>query len=63
MNIESYLKRIKAAPKKTKKNIKITHEFSHIGYSDDGTKKVNQDVYFKYKNLGGNSNQIYFGVW
>ncbi len=63
MNLESYLKKLKSAPKETKKNIRQIHEFSHIGYSDDGTKKVNQDVFFKYKNLGGNPNQIYFGVW
>lgn len=65
MNIESYLKKIKSnpIPKVANKNIKMIHEFSHIGYADDGTKKMNQDVFFKYKNLGGNPDQVFFGVW
>jgi hypothetical protein len=59
------LKKIKSNPPPvpTKKNIKMVHEFSHKGYADDGTKKVNQDNFFKYKNLGGNPNQMFFGVW
>jgi hypothetical protein len=59
------MKRIKSnqLQKETKKNIKMIHEFSHIGYADDGTKKINQDNYFKFKNLGGNPNHFYFGVW
>ena len=45
-----------------KKIIKSIHEFSKVGYSGS-SKKVNQDIYFVYKNLGGNTNHIFLGVW
>lgn len=45
-----------------KRIIKSIHEFSRVGYSGS-SKKVNQDNYFVYRNIGGNQNHIFLGVW
>lgn len=45
------------------KNIKMIHEYSKVGYSGYGVKKVNQDNYFVFKNFVSNPNHIYMAVW
>jgi hypothetical protein len=50
-------------PSVPKKTIKEIYEYTRVGYSGYGVKKVNQDRYFSYKNFNNNSNYIYFAVW
>lgn len=46
-----------------KKKIKTIHEFTKVGFSGYGVKKVNQDNYFIFRNFSGNPNYIYMAVW
>lgn len=43
--------------------VKKILEFSKPGLDDDHEEKTNQDSYFVYKNLFGEENKFYFGVW
>jgi hypothetical protein len=46
-----------------KKTIKLIHEYSKVGFSGYGVKKVNQDNYFIFKNFVNNPNHIFMAVW
>jgi hypothetical protein len=46
-----------------KKTIKLIHEYSKVGFSGYGAKKVNQDNYFVFKNFVNNPNHIFMAVW
>jgi hypothetical protein len=46
-----------------KKKIKTIHEYSRVGFSGYGVKKVNQDNFFVFKNFVSNPNHIYMAVW
>ncbi len=45
------------------KTIKNIHEFTKVGYSGPGVKKVNQDNFFVYRNFNGSPNNIFMSVW
>jgi len=45
------------------KIIKNIHEFTKVGYSVPGVKKVNQDNFFVYRNFNGSPNNIFMSVW
>ncbi len=45
------------------KFIKEICHLSRVGYSGEGVKKVNQDIYFLYENFNDNPNDSYMGVW
>jgi hypothetical protein len=49
--------------KPLQKNIKNIHEFTKVGYSGPGVKKVNQDNFFVYRNFNGSPNNIFMSVW
>lgn len=52
-----------STPQIIKKTIKTVHEFTKTGFQGYGVKKVNQDIFFHFKNFVNNPNHIYFGVW
>lgn len=45
------------------KLIKEMCHISKVGYSGEGVKKNNQDIYFVYENFNDNPNHMYIGVW
>lgn len=45
------------------KNIKNIHEFTKVGFSGQGVKKVNQDNYFVFRNFNGSPQNIFMAVW
>lgn len=47
----------------TRKNIRLIHELSKVGFSGYGVKKVNQDIFFVFRNLNNNPNHIFLSVW
>jgi len=49
--------------KPPQKIIKNIHEFTKVGFSGQGVKKVNQDNYFVYRNFNGSPYNIFMSVW
>lgn len=49
--------------KPTQKFIKNIHEFTKVGFSGHGVKKVNQDNFFVFRNFNGSPNNIFMAVW
>jgi hypothetical protein len=45
------------------KLIKNIHEFTKVGFSGHGVKKVNQDNFFVFRNFNGSQNNIFMAVW
>lgn len=60
MNNNNIVDNSNKIPLKTIKNI---HEFTKVGYSGPGVKKVNQDNFFVYRNFNGSPNNIFMSVW
>ena len=46
-----------------KKKIRCMHDFSKTGYAGEDEKKVNQDIYFNFRNLANNDKYYFMGVW
>jgi hypothetical protein len=53
----------KVVPTTTKKIIRNIQEFTRVGFSGYGVKKVNQDNFFVFKNFVGNPSYYYMSVW
>ena len=51
-----------STPSVTMKLIKEMCHLSRVGYSGEGVKKVNQDIFFVYENFNDNPNHLYLGV-
>ncbi len=60
-SIDSLLSNVDLGP--VKKKIKNMHDYTKVGFSGYGAKKVNQDNFFMFKNFVGNPNHIFMSVW
>ena len=49
--------------KSNQKFIKNINEFTKVGFSGQGVKKVNQDNFFVFRNFNGSPQNIFMSVW
>ena len=53
----------KLGPSVVKKRIRCMHDFSKTGYAGEEEKKVNQDIFFNFRNFSNNDKYYFMGVW
>lgn len=53
----------KLGPTVVKKRIRCMHDLSKTGYAGEEEKKVNQDIFFNFRNFSNNDKYYFMGVW